>query len=102
FIESSNTYFHLTLIPKRWYKDKYINLNDTYSNETITSNGQNDQNDLLKRQLKGRPSTKQLKPSVEKSDSKGKGRGEQAISDRCHKCDLCEKYSHYHNTYSKG
>src|SRR6266540_6302272 len=208
FVESSNACFHLTLIPKHWYKDEYINSSDTYSSETITSNGQNDQNsaqitlefarkytindlseryskqisrnqlkfgtlmgeakkaiqfaiqdndeeliqfiknfnkrkeaqliqaesikqqkaladrkmndnrvlcntkgvlidsnqilDPLKRQPKGRPPTKRLKPSVEKSDSKGKGGGEQAISDRCRKCSSCGEYGHYRSTCSKG
>ncbi len=46
FVESSNACFHLTLIPKRWYKDEYINSSDTCSSETITSNGQNDQNSV--------------------------------------------------------
>src|SRR6266542_4177430 len=45
-VESSNACFHLTLIPKRWYKDEYINSSDTCSSETITSNGQNDQNSV--------------------------------------------------------
>ena len=58
--------------------------------------------DPLKRQPKGRPPTKRLKPSVEKSDSKGKGGGEQAISDRCRKCGSCGEYGHYRSTCSKG
>ncbi|CAI2182738.1 15775_t:CDS:2 [Funneliformis geosporum] len=47
--------------------------------------------DPLKHQPKGKPPIKWLKPSVEKSGSKGKDGSEQAISDRDRKCGLCEK-----------
>ncbi|CAB4384382.1 unnamed protein product [Rhizophagus irregularis] len=59
--------------------------------------------DPLKHQPKGRPVTKRLKSSFEKSDSnKVKNGSEQAISgDKGRKCDLCGENGHYHNTCSK-
>lgn len=38
FVESSKAYFHLTLIPYRWYKDEYIGSIEDYSNEMVISN----------------------------------------------------------------
>jgi hypothetical protein len=58
--------------------------------------------DPLKHQPKGRPATKRLKSSFEKSGSKGKNGSEQAISsDKGCKCGLCGKNGHYRNTCSK-
>ena len=44
FIESSGAYFYLKLIPSRWYKDEYINLNETGSNEIVISNSNSSHN----------------------------------------------------------
>ncbi|GET56267.1 hypothetical protein GLOIN_2v1472841 [Rhizophagus irregularis DAOM 181602=DAOM 197198] len=59
--------------------------------------------DPLKHQPKGRPATKRLKSSFEKSGSnKVKNGSEQAISgDKGRKCGLCEENGHYRNTCSK-
>ncbi|KAF0474619.1 protein far1-related sequence 5-like [Gigaspora margarita] len=38
FTESSKAYFHLKLIPNRWYKDEYIDSDENYSNEIVASN----------------------------------------------------------------
>ena len=38
FVESFKAYFHLTLIPYRWYKDEYISSIEDYSNEEVISN----------------------------------------------------------------
>ncbi|CAB5205097.1 unnamed protein product [Rhizophagus irregularis] len=59
--------------------------------------------DLLKHQPKGRPATKRLKSSFEKSGSnKVKNGSEQAISgDKGRKCGLCGENGHYRNTCSK-
>ncbi|GBB92034.1 hypothetical protein RclHR1_19560002 [Rhizophagus clarus] len=45
FVETPKAYFHLMLIPKRWYKDEYITSSDTSSSEIIISSCQNDKND---------------------------------------------------------
>ncbi|CAG8756973.1 13122_t:CDS:1, partial [Rhizophagus irregularis] len=59
--------------------------------------------DPLKHQPKGRPATKRLKSSFEKSGSnKVKNGSEQAISgDKGRKCGLCGENGHYRNTCSK-
>ncbi|CAB5209192.1 unnamed protein product [Rhizophagus irregularis] len=59
--------------------------------------------DPLKHQPKGRPTTKRLKSSFEKSGSnKVKNGSEQAISgDKGRKCGLCGENGHYRNTCSK-
>ncbi|CAB4485278.1 unnamed protein product [Rhizophagus irregularis] len=211
FVETPKAYFHLVLIPKRWYKDEYITSSDISSSEIIMNSCQNDQNntqitleftrkytvndlsesysrqisqkqlkfgtlmgeakkaiqfaiqdddeeliqfireynkrreaqliqaesirqqedlarrkmiandnqvfhntrgvlvdsnqimDLLKHQPKGRPATKRLKSSFEKSGSnKVKNGSEQAISgDKGRKCGLCGENGHYRNTCSK-
>jgi hypothetical protein len=210
FVETPNAYFHLTLIPKRWYKDEYIISSDICSSEIVMNNCQNDQNntqitlkftrkytandlsesyskqlsqkqlkfgtlmgeakkaiqyaiqeddddliqfireynkrreaqliqaesirqqealarrkiidndnrvfyntkgvlvdsnqimDPLKHRPKGRPATKRIKSSFEKSGSKSKDRSEQAISvDKSRKCGLCGENGHYRNTCSK-
>jgi hypothetical protein len=54
--------------------------------------------DPLKHQPKGRPPMKRLKSSVEKSGSKGKNGGEQAVSDKGRKCGLCGENGHYRST----
>ena len=38
FVESSKTRFHLTLIPRHWYKDEYISSSEGYSNEEVIAN----------------------------------------------------------------
>lgn len=38
FVESSKAYFHLALIPCRWYKDEYIDSTKDYYNETVMGN----------------------------------------------------------------
>ncbi|PKY34968.1 hypothetical protein RhiirB3_395905 [Rhizophagus irregularis] len=211
FVETPKAYFHLVLIPKRWYKDEYITSSDISSSEIIMNSCQNDQNntqitleftrkytvndlsesysrqisqkqlkfgtlmgeakkaiqfaiqdddeeliqfireynkrreaqliqaesirqqedlarrkmiandnrvfhntrgvlvdsnqimDPLKHQPKGRPTTKRLKSSFEKSGSnKVKNGSEQAISgDKGRKCGLCGENGHYRNTCSK-
>ncbi|UZO14984.1 uncharacterized protein OCT59_006423 [Rhizophagus irregularis] len=211
FVETPKAYFHLVLIPKRWYKDEYITSSDISSSEIIMNSCQNDQNntqitleftrkytvndlsesysrqisqkqlkfgtlmgeakkaiqfaiqdddeeliqfireynkrreaqliqaesirqqedlarrkmiandnrvfhntrgvlvdsnqimDSLKHQPKGRPATKRLKSSFEKSGSnKVKNGSEQAISgDKGRKCGLCGENGHYRNTCSK-
>ena len=58
--------------------------------------------DPLKHQPKGRPPMKRLKSSVEKSSSKSKNGGEQAISDRGRKCGLCGENGHYRSTCPKN
>ena len=58
--------------------------------------------DPLKHQPKGRPPMKRLKSSTEKSNSKGKNDGEQAIFDRGRKCGLCGENGHYRSTCSKN
>ena len=56
----------------------------------------------LKHQPKGRPPMKRLKSSTEKSSSKGKNGGEQAIPDRGRKCGLCGENGHYRSTCPKN
>jgi hypothetical protein len=46
FVEIPKAYFHLMLIPKRWYKDEYITLSNIYSSEIVMNSCQNDQNDM--------------------------------------------------------
>lgn len=50
FTESSRAYFHLTLIPCRWYKNEYISSIGDYSEEAVISNCSN--NDTLAFSLK--------------------------------------------------
>ena len=38
FVESSKACFHLTLIPRRWYKDEYITSSDICSSEIVMNN----------------------------------------------------------------
>ncbi|GBB99595.1 hypothetical protein RclHR1_03580002 [Rhizophagus clarus] len=45
FVETPKAYFHLILIPKRWYKDEYITSSDTSFSEIIISSCQNNKND---------------------------------------------------------
>jgi hypothetical protein len=45
FVEISNAYFHLMLIPKRWFKDEYIISSDICFSEIVKNNCRNDQDD---------------------------------------------------------
>ncbi|CAB4384383.1 unnamed protein product [Rhizophagus irregularis] len=165
FVETPKAYFHLVLIPKRWYKDEYItsksysrqisqkqlkfgtlmgeakkaiqfaiqdddeeliqfireynkrreaqliqaesirqqedlarrkmiaNDNRVFHNTRGVLVDSNQIMDPLKHQPKGRPATKRLKSSFEKSGSNKVNTGR--------KCDLCGENGHYRNTCSK-
>ena len=48
FVESFKTCFHLTLIPRRWYKDEYFSSSERYSNEEVIANSNFNHSGALK------------------------------------------------------
>ena len=37
FVESNQAYFHILLIPNRWYQDQFINNSDLLANEMVVN-----------------------------------------------------------------